>query len=125
MAKTLRIRIKSTDAVLDDVRAAFKAAESGRPFRRREGVYFASIEAARKLLTPSRLALLRAVRLKRPGSVYELANIVGRDLKNVQDDLRLLARCGLLRITNGRGSGKRRVRVPKALFDEIELKIAI
>jgi predicted transcriptional regulator len=125
MAKTLKIRIKPTNAVLDDVRAAFKAAESGSPFRRREGVYFASIEAARNVLTPSRLALLRAVRLKRPGSIYELANLVGRDLKNVQDDLRLLVRCGLVRMSNGRGAGKRRVRVPKALFDEIELKIAI
>ena len=125
MAKTLRIKIKSTDEVLDDFRAAFKAAESGRSFRRREGIYFASIEAARNLLTPRRLALLRAVRLKRPGSVYELAHVVARDLKKVQDDLRLLARCGLVRITNGKGSGKRKVRVPKALFDQIELKIAI
>jgi predicted transcriptional regulator len=46
--------------VLDDFRAAFKAAESGRRFRRREGVYFTSIEAARNLLTPNRLALLRS-----------------------------------------------------------------
>lgn len=48
------------------------------------GVYVTSIEAARNLLTPSRLALLRAIRTKRPGSVYELAKLVGRNLKNVQ-----------------------------------------
>jgi predicted transcriptional regulator len=77
------------------------------------------------LLTPNRLALLRAVRSRRPGSIYELAKLVNRDLKNVHDDLRLLARYGLVRMANGKGSGKRRVRVPQALFDQIELKIAI
>jgi predicted transcriptional regulator len=125
VAKTLRIKIRSVDEVMDDFRKAFRAAESRRPFRRREGIYFTSIEAARNLLTPSRLALLRAIRSKRPGSIYELASVVGRDLKNVQDDLRLLERYGLVRLTNGTRSGKRKVRVPKALFDQIELKIAI
>lgn len=125
MARTLKITIKPVSEALDDVRSAFKAAESGRRVRRRDGVYFTSIEAARNLLTPSRLALLRAVRSDRPGSIYELAKLVNRDLKNVQDDLRLLARYGLVRMANGKGSGKRRVRVPHAVFDEIELKIAI
>ena len=125
MAKTLRIKIKSTDEVLAGFRDAFKAAESGRRMRRREGVYFTSIEAARNLLTPSRLVLLRAVRSDRPGSIYELAKLVNRDLKNVQDDLRLLARYGLVRMANGKGSGKRRVRIPHAVFDQIELRIVI
>lgn len=125
MARTLKITIKTMSEALDDVRGAFKAAESGRRVRRRDGVYFTSIEAARNLLTPSRLALLRAVRSDRPGSIYELAKLVNRDLKNVQDDLRLLARYGLVRMANGKGSGKRRVRVPHAVFDQIELKIAI
>ena len=51
--------------------------------------------------------------------------MVSRDLKNVQDDLRLLETYGLIRIADATRSGKRRVRVPQALFDQIELKIAI
>jgi predicted transcriptional regulator len=51
--------------------------------------------------------------------------MVGRDLKNVQDDLRLLENYGLIRMTEAVRSGKRRVRVPQAPFDQIELKIAI
>jgi len=125
MAKTLRIRIKSVRDVLDDARGTFKAAEAGRRVTRREGVYFTSVEAARNLLTPSRLALLRTVRIGRPGSMYELAKLVKRDLKNVQDDLRLLERYGLVRMVDGKRSGMRRVRVPHAVFEEIELKIAI
>jgi predicted transcriptional regulator len=51
--------------------------------------------------------------------------MVDRDLKNVQDDLRILERYGLIRMADATSSGKRRVRVPKSLFDQIELKIAI
>lgn len=125
MARTLTIQIKSAGQALEGFRETFKAVEAGRPVRRREGVYFTSIEAARNLLTPNRLALLRAIRARHAGSIYELAKFVGRDLKNVQDDLRLLEKYGLIRMARGRGSGKRRVRKPRALYGEIALKIAI
>jgi len=125
MAKTLTIRIKSADTTLGEFRKAFRDVEAGRPVRKHEGVYFTSIEAARNLLTPSRLALLRAVRTERPGSIYALSRIVNRDLKNVQDDLRILEKYGLVRMNDTTRTGRRRVRVPRSLFDEIELKIAI
>jgi predicted transcriptional regulator len=125
MAKTLTIRIGSLDEGLKRFRAAYKAVEAGRPVVRREGVYFTSLEAARNLLTPSRLALLRAVRTQRPHSIYELAKIVGRDLKNVQGDLRTLERYGLVRVSRGHAIGKRRVKTPQAMFGEIALRIAI
>ena len=125
MAKKLTIQIKSAGDALEGFRKTFKEVEAGRRVARREGVYFTSIEAARNLLTPNRLALLRAVRSGRPGSIYELAKMVSRDLKNVQDDLRLLERYGLIRMADATRSGKRRVRVPHAVFDRIELRIAI
>lgn len=125
MARTLKIRIKSAEKALEGFRKTFKDLEAGRRVKRREGVYFTSIEAARNLLTPNRLALLRAVRSGRPGSIYELSRMVNRDLKNVQDDLRILETYGLIRMADATRTGKRRVRVPQSLFDEIELKIAI
>jgi len=121
MAKTLTIEIKPLEEALEGFRGTFKALDTAR----REGIYFTSIEAARNLLTPNRLALLRAVRRQRPGSIYQLAKILKRDLKNVQDDLRLLQEYGLVRMTKGRGVGRRAVKVPEALFGEIALKIAI
>ena len=125
MARTLTIQIKPAGEALDDFRQAFNNVASGQRVRRRTGTYFTSIEAARNLLTPTRLALLRAIRVQRPRSTYELAQRVRRDLKNVQDDLRLLERYGVVRFTEGRGVGRRRTRVPEAPFDAIELKIAI
>jgi predicted transcriptional regulator len=125
MAKTLTIRIKSAGEALESFRETFKTVEAGRRVTRREGVYFTSIEAARNLLTPNRLALLRTIRTRRPGSIYELAKMAGRELKNVQDDLRVLEKYGLVRMSASRSRGRRRVRVPEALFGQIALRIAI
>lgn len=125
MAKTLTIEIRSMEHALEGFRKTFKALEAGRRVARHEGVSFTSIEAARNLLTRNRLALLRTVRTQRPGSIYELAKTVRRDLKNVQQDLRILEEYGLIRMTPARGAGKRPVKVPQAPFDEITLKVAI
>jgi len=128
MAKTLTIRIKPVDEAIETFRRTFKALE--RPPRRTtaaqrsEGVFFTSIEAARKLLTPNRLALLRAIRTEQPPSIYALARRVGRDLKNVREDLRLLESYGLVQTARNRGKG-RQTKAPRALFREIALKIAI
>ena len=125
MAKTLTIQIKSVGEALEGFRETFKAYGAGREVSRRAGVYFTSIEAARNLLTRNRLALLKAIRTHRPGSIYELAKALKRDLKNVQEDLKILEKYGLIRMTAGRRDGKRKVKVPEALFGEIALKIAI
>lgn len=125
MAKTLTIEIKSMEDALEGFRKTFKAVERGERVGHHEGVYFTSIEAARTLLTRNRLALLRAIRAKHPGSIYELAKTVRRDLKNVQQDLRILEGYGLIRMSPARRVGKRRAKVPKARFDKIALKIAI
>lgn len=125
MGKTLTFRIKALDDAFTEFRDTFKTVRAGRRVPRTDGVYFTSIEAARNFLTPGRLALLRAIRAKRPGSIYELAKMVKRDLKNVQDDLRLLERYGLVEMSHGKGTGKRRVRVPRTKVEQIALKIAI
>ena len=130
MAKTLTIRIQPLGEAVETFRRTFKAVQgsSGSTARvqRRDGVFFTSIEGARKLLTPNRLALLRAIRTERPVSMYALARRLGRDPKNVQQDLRLLESYGLVRMARRPGGSKgRRPRAPQALFREIALRIAI
>jgi len=125
MAKRLTIEIRPIDDALKEFADAFKSTSTGRRVRRVDGVYFTSIEAARNLLTPNRLAMLRAIRAKKPASIYELAKLLGRDLKNVQSDLQLLEKYGVVRMTRGRGVGRRAVKTPTTPFSEIALKIAI
>ncbi|HXR35018.1 MAG TPA: hypothetical protein VN754_03680 [Candidatus Binataceae bacterium] len=125
MTRTLTIKIKPLSELVDDFQEAFKGAEQDKKFKPREGVYFTSLEAARNFLTKERIALVRAIRTKHPGSIYELARIVDRDLKNVQQDVRLLERHGLVRLTEKRRGEKSKVKVPEAPFGEIALRIAI
>jgi len=85
---------------------------------------FTSLEAARNFLTRERLALLRAIKSRHPGSIYALARMVDRDLKNVQEDIRILERHGLVK-TTARPRGSRTIKVPEVPFEEIALHIAI
>lgn len=125
MSKTLTIQIRPLADLADDFRAGFKAAQQRRTFKRRAGVYFTSLEAARNFLTRERLALLRAIREKRPRSIYELAKVVGRDLKNVRQDVKLLERHGLVNLKERRRGEKSKVKIPSAPFDQIALRIAL
>jgi len=125
MSKTLTIEIRPLADLVGDFGQALKAAQQGRTFKRREGVYFTSLEAARNFLTKERLALLHVIREKRPRSIYELAKMVDRDLKNVQQDVALLERHGLVKFTEKRRGAKSKVLVPEAPFDEIALRITV
>ena len=50
--------------------------------------------------------------------------MVKRDFKNVQQDIGILERHGLVRISK-EPRGKRNVKVPQVPFEQISLKIAI
>ena len=125
VARTLTIKIRSFDDALEGFGRTFKALQAGKRVTRKRGVYFTSLEAARNLLTPRRLGLLRAIRKQKPQSIYQLATIVGRNLKNVQTDLQLLEQYGLVTLSESRSPANRRIKVPRVPSNEISLKIAI
>ena len=118
-----RIEIQSLEEGLTDFRTAWKAAATGKSVAPRQGTYFTSLEAARKVLTPKRLELLRAIRRGRPASVSQLAQLVGRDFKNVHTDVQALARYGLVSLTTTRAG--RRTTVPRVPFSVLEFRIAV
>jgi predicted transcriptional regulator len=118
-----RIEIKSLEEGLKDFRATWKAAAAGKKVTPRKGTYFTSLEAARKVLTPKRLQLLRVTRKGRPDSVYHLARLVGRDFKNVHADVKALATYGLVSLKKSQTG--RRTTVPRVPFSAIEFRIAV
>jgi predicted transcriptional regulator len=122
--KTVTFRIEPFSESLNRFKETFKAAQAGRHIEPQEIVGFTSLEAARNFLTRERLSLLHAIRSRHPESIYELAKMTGRDLKNVQDDVRILEQHGLVRIAK-HPRGSRTVKVPRVPFEEIALKIAI
>jgi predicted transcriptional regulator len=122
--KTMTFTIEPFTESLNRFKETFKAVQAGRHIEPQEVVGFTSLEAARNFLTRERLALLHTVKSRHPGSIYELAKMTGRDLKNVQDDVRILEQHGLLRIAK-QPRGSRKVKVPSVPFEEIALRIAI
>ena len=122
--KTFKIRIKTTEKALEDFARTFEALQTGRRVGKRKGVYFASVEAARNLVTPERIKLLTMIRKYKPESIYQLARLCNRNQKNVHEDVKLLERYGILE-TRMRLGKSRTQRVPRVLYDEIDLKIPL
>lgn len=120
-----RIRIRGIGQALEDFRKTWKALEQGKEVKQQGGTYFTSLEAARRVLTPKRLEILRVTRRERPESLYRLSRLVGRDTKNVQEDVRALAELGLISLRKSRGTTGRPTTVPRVTFKEIEVRIAV
>jgi predicted transcriptional regulator len=89
---------------------------------KRRGEYFESLEAVRAALTDKRLALIRLVRERKPGSVAELARLARRDFKSVYRDVEALRDLGLITL----GVTRRGVSSPlRSDATEIVLRIAV
>jgi predicted transcriptional regulator len=118
--KKVKIGIRSIEETLRDAKVAMKGIDQGKKVQKTRGVYFTSLEAFRKALTPKRLELLRVIKDKAPGSLRELAELAKRDVKNVADDVKYLEQVGLV---ERRGAG--RATKPIVGYDAIALEIAI
>ena len=91
--KQITLGIKSLEQALKETIQVVKNAQKGRlPKKPIRGTYFVSLEAFQRVLTPKRFELLHIIRDKQPNSLYELAQLAHRDLKNVKDDVDLLNR---------------------------------
>jgi predicted transcriptional regulator len=121
--KKIDIGIKSLSDNLRDFAAAWKKLEAGKEIGKDEGVYFDSIDTMRAVLTNNRLLVLKTIREKQPSSVYELAKLLKRDLKNVNQDLRMLSELGLVTLEKIETDRKRIV--PHVDYGKILLEIPV
>ncbi|MBS3919121.1 MAG: ArsR family transcriptional regulator [Deltaproteobacteria bacterium] len=121
--KRIDIGIKRLKDSLRDFADTWKSVESGKKVRKEEGIYFESIDDMRSVLTNNRLAILRAIRENKPKSVYELSKMLGRNLKNVNEDLKLLAEIGLVTLETTKKDRKRIT--PHVDYAKITLEIAV
>jgi predicted transcriptional regulator len=120
--KTIRVRIRSAEQALDDAIDTMRAIQARKRVAKRRGEYFESLEAVRAALTDKRLALIRLVRERKPGSVAELARLARRDFKSVYRDVEALRDLGLITL----GVTRRGVSSPlRSDATEIVLRIAV
>lgn len=121
--RKVRVGIKDLETVLNEFVETGRALEKGKTVKKEKGVYFTSVEAFRKAVTPKRLALLRAIKTEKPSSVRQLSKITDRDIKNVSTDIRFLEQVGLVDIKKNIGA-EREVK-PLVNYDKILFEIAV
>ena len=86
---------------------------------REEELYFTDLATLRQALSPKRFALLWSIVEHKPQSVRELAERVGRDIKNVSQDLAFLSRLGLVELKRARCGVSQ---VPVLPYTELDLQ---
>jgi predicted transcriptional regulator len=121
--KKIDIGIKGLKESLKDFADTWKKLEAGKKTTKEEGIYFDSIDTMRAVLTNKRLLILRTIRERHPASVYELAKILKRDIKNVNQDLALLSDVGLVTLEMTE-TDKKRI-VPHVDYNKILLEITV
>jgi len=121
--RKIDIGIKGLKESLKDFAETWKKLESGKRVKKEEGIYFDSIDTMRAVLTNNRLLILKTIRERHPKSVYELAKMLERDLKNVNQDLKMLAEIGLVTLEKAE-TDKKRV-IPHVDYSKILLEIPI
>jgi predicted transcriptional regulator len=118
--KKIFVGVKRLDETLKEAGEAFVLASKGKAVKHRRAVYFANLKEMRRVLTERRLDILKTIRDQKPSSVYQLAKILDRDLKNVIQDLSYLQELGIVAITQ---TGVKKV--PHFDYDRISIEVAV
>lgn len=85
---------------------------------------FEGLSALRQLLSNEKARLLHTIKSRSPGSIYDLAKILGRSFKSVNDDLKLLERFGFVEMIEEKT--KKRIRhKPVLLVDKIIINMGV
>ena len=121
--RRIEIGIKPLKESLHEFAVVWDKLQHGEKVVKRTGIYFESIDAMRKVLTNKRLTILKVIKEEEPNSVYALAKLLGRDLKNVNQDLKMLVDIGLVTVEPVK-DGKKRI-VPHVEYDKILLEIPV
>ncbi len=121
--RNITIRIGGLKSALREAAEVMEKVKRGGKVTPKSSIGFESIDALRRVLTPKRLEMLKAIKEKSPSSVYELAKILSRDLKSVNTDLQILEEYWLVSLEK---SEEGRVKVkPEVSFDKLSIEISM
>ena len=119
-AKKIRIEIRTLDSAFQEAAESFEGIAQGKKVKGKTALYFSSIKDLRKVLTEKRLELLKTIKDRKPLSIYELAQMVDRDLKNVLQDVGYLHEIGMVDIDETKDK-----KMPTVGYDVLSLEVAI
>jgi predicted transcriptional regulator len=121
--RNIKIAIKSDKELYNEVKEVWEKLEKGEKVKKHEGVSFESLEAMRKVLTGERLRILKTIKREHPSSIYELAKLLKRDIKNTFSDVQFLAQAGLIELKKTKDDRERTT--PRVNYDKILLEIPV
>ncbi len=85
---------------------------------------FSGMHALRQLLSNEKARILHAIKIQKPKSIYQLAKMLNRGFKAVNDDLKLLERFGFIEFIEEKTKGRIRYR-PQIIVDSVTININI
>jgi predicted transcriptional regulator len=85
---------------------------------------FDGLDSLRRLLSKEKARLLDAIKYKKPGSIYELAKLLGRPFKATFDDVKLLERFGFVEMIKEKVNSRVRHR-PVIVVDHMIIHLKI
>ena len=94
--KNIAVEVKSLKDVLEDAAKVMGDLRKGKHVKPKKGLSFGSVESFREFFTPKRIELLQVIKHKHPKSIYELAKLTNREIKNVFMDIKILEKYGLM-----------------------------
>ncbi len=118
------IGIKNVKEMLEDAKGVMKSLERSKKVgKKKPGIYFENLETMRKAITVQRLKILKVIKAEHPASIYRLAKMLDRNLKNVSDDVHYLADLGLIELEKTKDG--REKTTPTVNYDKILLEIPV
>ncbi len=122
--KELKLYVEDSEKFKKKIKNELKAIGKGKTKKLAgDSISFQSLDQLRKFLTPKRLELLRVIKHKKPGSMYELAKLVGRTPENVTSDIKFLEQFGFVEVD--RIYNIRKKSVPEVTYDKMTLEITV
>jgi len=85
---------------------------------------FEGLSALRNLLSNEKARILNVIKNKKPISIYNLAKLLERDFKSVNDDVKLLEKFGFIDLISEK-TGKRERLKPVVVVDSINIEISV
>lgn len=117
MAKT-----KTRDITIIESKGAFSLLK--KPGHSKVDYDFEGLSALRKLLSNEKARMLHAIKTHKPGSIYALAKLLGRNFKSVMEDIKLLERFGFIELVEEKTANRRRHK-PEVVVDTIKINIEV
>lgn len=118
--KKIQIEIKNLEGALKEAGQVYEQLAKGKKGKKKSAIYFSNLKEMRRALTEKRLEIIKTIKNKKPVSIYELAKMLHRNLKNVLQDVEYLKELGIVEVEETTDK-----KIPHVYYDRIDLQIAV